>query len=109
MLTRTVVLCILSRGKRYEAWPTLQSPRRVINPYLEELGDDRDSGNIDETSSGEEENVGRHASKLAAEQPDEGAEHGANGRGQLQQDGLALGAAGLDKDGKVSNLVRHLA
>lgn len=79
-----------------------------MKPYLEKLRDHRDRGDVNEASGGEEENERRHASKLAAEQPDKGAKHGTDRRRQLQKDRLALGAAGLNEDRKVADLVRHL-
>lgn len=76
---------------------------------LQQLGDDRDGCNVNKAAGGKEEDKGRHATELAAEKANKGAQHGSNGRCELQENGLALGAPRLDQNGKVAHLVRHLS
>ena len=84
--------------KRLEQWRVLQ-----------EIGDDRHSGDVDEPSrrEGKDPSNGGRADPLcqeSAQRPTEGSDR----RDQLQRHCLFLGVARLDEDGKVSDLVRDL-
>jgi hypothetical protein len=76
--------------------------------YLEELGDDGDRGNVDEAAGREGEDPVGKLSNVGGGEAQGGSKHGANGSHELQLDGLGLGAASLDEDGKVADFVWDL-
>lgn len=82
-------------------------PNRLSN--LKKLGQDGDSGNVNKTASREEKNKGCKSAQFATEQSNKSAEHGANGCCQLQEDCLALGAARLHQNCKISYFMGDLA
>lgn len=74
---------------------------------LKQHGYDGDSCYVDEATRCEGEDPSRSShTHTVGKEPAQGPSQGSDGCHQLEEDGLAFGVAGLDQDGKVSDLMR---